>query len=377
MPIPNINNKDFGTHIYDDYIESIQIVTFEQEELGFVIVRLDINVLDDRIAQYAVAFLFAFSASFLLILFLSSFLQKTLSSPINQLVSFATTVIKDGDYSRQIPHDRRDELGELLNAFNKMMSVISERNLDLSKSRIIAIQEKDNAEAASQAKSEFLSSMSHELRTPMNAVLGFSQLLASDTENPLTEEQLESVQFIIDGGQHLLSLINGVLDLAKIESGHTEVEIQQIDVEQLIDQVCLLIQPQASQQSITIIKDYSSKAKLLINADLGKLKQVLLNFSSNAVKYNSKNGTMTFTCTKTDSSKVRVSLSDTGNGVANESLADLFEPFNRLDQANSAIQGTGIGLTICKELVYLMGGEIGAYNNPDAGLTIWVKFDLV
>jgi len=376
MSIPDINNVEFGTHIYDEYVESIQPVRFEKEDLGFVIVRLDISILNDRISQYAVAFVFAFTASFLLILFLSSFLQKTLSSPVNQLVSFANTVIKDRDYSRQIPHDRRDELGELLDAFNKMMVVISERDLELSKSRIIAIQEKDNAEAASQAKSEFLSSMSHELRTPMNAVLGFSQLLASDTENPLTEEQLESVQFIIDGGQHLLSLINGVLDLAKIESGHTEVEIQQVDVEQLIDQVCLLVQPQASQQSITIIKDYSSKAQLLINADLGKLKQVLLNFASNAIKYNRENGTMTFSCTKTGSSKVRVSVTDTGAGVANESLADLFEPFNRLDQANSAIQGTGIGLTICKELVYLMRGEIGAYNNPDVGLTIWVEFDL-
>lgn len=237
------------------------------------------------------------------------------------------------------------------------------------------LEAKELAEHANQAKSKFLSSMSHELRTPMNAVLGFSELLATDTHNPLTEEQKESVGFIMQSGQHLLSLINDVLDLAKIEQGHTKINLQEVNTKELISDICALIRPQATQRLITIKNNTSSEPALLIKADLNKIKQVLLNFASNAIKYNNENGTITISCFEADEGKIRLAISDSGAGVAEELLPTLFEPFNRLDKANSAIQGTGIGLTICKELVELMDGEIGVYTNPDNGLTFWVEFD--
>jgi len=234
---------------------------------------------------------------------------------------------------------------------------------------------KDDAEKANQAKSVFLSSMSHELRTPMNAVLGFSELLATDTQSPLTEDQLECVEHIIDGGQHLLRLIDDVLDLAKIESGHSDLNVETIDINALILQVLLLIRPQAEQHEITLENKVTADYSFKIQADQKKLKQVLLNLCSNAIKFNSQNGILTISCVKTHEHKIRLSVSDTGKGAPEELFPSLFEPFNRLDKANSNIQGTGIGLNICKQLVKQMNGEIGVFNNSDKGLTFWVEFD--
>ncbi len=246
--------------------------------------------------------------------------------------------------------------------------LVTKRTKALEKAR-------NEAEKANQAKSEFLSSMSHELRTPMNAVLGFSELLATDTQSPLTEDQLESVEQIIGGGKHLLSLIDDVLDLSKIESGHSDIHMEIVDINSLLTQVIFLIQPQAEQYGITIANKVPPDCSFKIQADDKKLKQILLNLSSNAIKYNSENGVLTISCAKTRENKIRVSVSDTGNGVSKELFPSLFEPFNRLDKANSNIQGTGIGLSICKQLVKQMNGDIGVFNNSDKGLTFWVEFE--
>ena len=209
----------------------------------------------------------------------------------------------------------------------------------------------------------------------MNAVLGFSELLATDTQSPLTEDQLESVEQIIGGGKHLLSLIDDVLDLSKIESGHSDIHMEIVDINSLLTQVIFLIQPQAEQYGITIANKVPPDCSFKIQADDKKLKQILLNLSSNAIKYNSENGVLTISCAKTRENKIRVSVSDTGNGVSKELFPSLFEPFNRLDKANSNIQGTGIGLSICKQLVKQMNGDIGVFNNSDKGLTFWVEFE--
>lgn len=233
----------------------------------------------------------------------------------------------------------------------------------------------DEAERANAAKSKFLSSMSHELRTPMNAVLGFSNLLATDTESPLNKEQLESVSYIMESGEYLLSLINDILDLSDIEVGNIDINMGEIDVNTLISQLYLLIQPQAKQHSISLVNKVTDENCFKLQADYKKLMQILLNFSTNAVKYNNENGTLTFSAEKTKKNKIRISVSDTGNGVSEELFPILFEPFNRLDNENSNVKGIGIGLTICKQLVELMEGEIGVFQNPDKGLTFWVEFE--
>jgi signal transduction histidine kinase len=233
---------------------------------------------------------------------------------------------------------------------------------------------KEIAEQANTAKSKFLSSMSHELRTPMNAVLGFSHLLQTDKKNPLTAEQLESVNFINQSGSHLLNLINDMLDLSRIEAGSLDLNMEHIDINILLGQVCHLNKSQVDQHCLKMNHITAEQHGLIIQADRQKLTQVLLNLISNAIKYNSKNGVIDISAHKSEEGKARISVSDTGDGVDDERLSQLFKPFVRLGKENTSIQGTGIGLTISKELVGMMAGDIGVFRNPDKGMTFWVEF---
>jgi len=263
--------------------------------------------------------------------------------------------------------ERKKVEDELHDYKQDLESVVKTRTRDLNE----ALKE---AEQANKAKSEFLSSMSHELRTPMNAVLGFSQLLESDTIHPLTEEQLESVSYISESGHHLLQLIDGVLDLSKIESEHLELSMGTVNLNKLFLEIVTLTKHDADKSSITVVNTVIDDLAFNVHADYSKLKQVLLNFTSNAIKYNSEQGSVILSCSQSDARTVRLSISDMGEGVEEGSLSALFEPFNRLKHENSAILGTGIGLTIAKKLTELMGGEIGVFNNPNKGATFWVEF---
>jgi len=234
---------------------------------------------------------------------------------------------------------------------------------------------KEEAEQASNAKSEFLTAMSHELRTPLNAVLGFSQLLASDDENPLSADQQDSLSYIINSGNHLLELINGLLNLSEIEMSQIDIKLEVINVHNIITEIGKLLSHEATKANVSVIVQPNKTAGLHINADYLKLKQILLNLTSNGIKYNSDDGVVSFSYQQTNSDKVRIEISDTGQGVAEEDFPALFEPFNRLEQADSETLGTGIGLTISKQLVEAMSGEIGVYGNDGKGLTFWVELD--
>lgn len=234
---------------------------------------------------------------------------------------------------------------------------------------------KIEAENANHAKSQFLSSMSHELRTPLNSILGFSQILVTDKEAPLNQDQEESVDQIIASGKHLLELINDVLDLSRIESKKIELSIEDVDIGQLVDETASLIQAQAESSGIAIHRETTGLGAPLLKADYTKLKQVLLNLLSNAVKYNREGGEVSLVPERREDGKIRINVRDTGDGISENQLSGLFEPFNRLGRESSAIEGTGIGLTITKRLVEAMKGEIGVDSVPGEGSTFWVEFD--
>jgi len=230
---------------------------------------------------------------------------------------------------------------------------------------------KENADNANQAKSEFLSSMSHELRTPLNAILGFAQLFEYD--KTLTADQKVNAKEIDKAGHHLLSLINEVLDLAKIESGHIELSMESISLIKVVEECSTIIAPLAASHGISLDFNQPKCSNLFVKADYTRLKQVILNLMSNAVKYNRTNGFINISCTIDNPDAICISVSDSGHGIAEEKLSNLFQPFSRLGAEFGEIEGTGIGLVITKQLVELMNGSIGVESVVGEGTTFWVE----
>jgi PAS domain S-box-containing protein len=234
------------------------------------------------------------------------------------------------------------------------------------------IAAKEEAEKASKAKSEFLSSMSHELRTPLNAILGFSQVLEMDPEAPLTESQDQCVKEILKAGSHLLELINEVLDLAKIESGKMTLSIEPVQVKPIMEETYSLIKPFADKNGIQVVYEDLSDEDYFVLADRTRIKQVLINLLSNAVKYNKKKGKVNFYYEKLQSS-IRFNVIDTGCGILEMDLEEVFKPFQRLHMTNSQVEGTGIGLTVAKQLMELMSGNIHVESKIGVGSHFWIE----
>lgn len=227
---------------------------------------------------------------------------------------------------------------------------------------------RDAAEAASRAKSVFLANMSHELRTPMNAILGFSQFIMMDST--LTPVQRERVEAIFQAGNHLLDLINGILDLARVESGRFDLELDMIPLVPVIRDCIELIQPLAAKRGITV--ELTGAADLTVRSDRLRLRQVLVNLLSNAVKYNRPDGNVRIGLGADLAGRVRVTIADTGPGIAPERLSELFTPFNRLGAEVSGIEGTGIGLALTRRILEAMHGKVGVESRPGFGTLFWI-----
>lgn len=226
------------------------------------------------------------------------------------------------------------------------------------------------ADQASDAKSEFMARMSHELRTPLNAILGFAQVLAQGLGAPLTPQQNECVAHIRQGGEHLLALINEVLDLSAIEAGHLSIEMEGLPLAPLIKECQVLISPQALGRQVVLNTSYSGHCA--VRGDRKRLKQVLLNLLSNGIKYNCEGGQLTLSVIEHEAT-IRLTVTDTGQGIPPDLTNRVFQPFDRLGASN--VEGTGIGLSITRRLVELMGGHIGFDSTLGVGTTFWVELD--
>ncbi len=304
------------------------------------------------------------------------FLRTKMATDIDVKSGFAIPVFVGGRvaavmefFSFQIEESAGDFLDTLSHIAGEMSQVFNRVEREQALRESIAETEKAN-----RAKSEFLSSMSHELRTPLNAVLGFAQLLELNPKSPLTMGQKDSVAHIKTGGEHLLELVTQVLDLSKIESGNLVLANESVDLAGTIGDCLSITQRLAGPAGISFVDNIAGKSLPRIYTDPTRVKQVILNLLSNAVKYNRAGGAVTVDASEMPDAMIRISVKDTGPGIAAPAQDKVFEAFNRLGREALDIEGTGIGLTISKQLVELMMGRIGFESEVGKGSTFW--FDL-
>ena len=249
----------------------------------------------------------------------------------------------------------------------RLDQILLDKNAELESAKFAA-------ERANLAKSDFLSSMSHELRTPLSAILGFAQVMESGSPPP-TSSQKRSIDQILKAGWYLLELINEILDLAAIESGRLSLSLEPISLAEVLYECQTMIEPQAQTRGISMAFT-KFETPYFVNADQTRVKQALINLLSNAIKYNIVGGSVVVDCIVSTPGRIRIRVEDTGEGLAPEQLAQLFQPFNRLGKETSTEEGTGIGLVVTKQLVELMEGSIGAESTVGKGSVFWIELNL-
>jgi PAS domain S-box-containing protein len=278
------------------------------------------------------------------------------------VVSYNATTFHDRDRKLQGVFAAARDVTER----KRFEQTLQENNAELERARAAA-------EKANLTKSDFLSSMSHELRSPLNAILGFAQLMNSDSPPP-TPAQAASIDQILNAGWYLLELINEILDLAQIESGKLALSREPTSLTDVMLECQAMIEPQGEKRGIRMTFPHS-RTPYFVDADRTRLKQVLINLLSNAIKYNQPNGTVIVDCAMNTPERVRVSVADSGAGLPPELLQQLFQPFNRLGQERSTEEGTGIGLVMSKRLVEMMGGIIGVDSTVGMGSVFWFELN--
>ncbi|SFD73350.1 ATP-binding protein [Massilia yuzhufengensis] len=386
-----------------------QRISENGDTLGTVYLRAENQLLARTLDYLSIALgvtLLAMGVAYLLV----RRMGHVVTAPIVAITEIARDVVATRDYSRRAPRISDDEAGELVDSFNAMLIEIEgrtreletssaeiarevyersraqqevmrlneqleqrvdERTLQLALANAELANANEEARSANQAKSAFLSSMSHELRTPLNAILGFAQILTSNTLPSTLEQKKEFANHILKSGRHLLTLINEILDLAKVESGTVTLSMEPVALADTLAETRTMVEPIAAQRGVRVLFPEAPGAVVL--ADRTRLKQVLLNLLSNAVKYNREAGAVVLACEQVAPNRLRLSVQDTGIGLDADQVASLFQPFNRLGQEGGNQEGTGIGLVVTKRLVELMGGEIGVTSSPGVGSVFWIE----
>jgi signal transduction histidine kinase/ActR/RegA family two-component response regulator len=398
-------------HSSGRYIELAEPVADGGDALGTIYLRAENRLLERTLDYLMIAAgvtLLALVTTWLLV----RRIGRVVTAPIVAITGIARKVVATRDYSRRAEPISDDEAAELAESFNAMLGVIEQRTRALESSyRDVAREAEERARAqqevmrlnagleqrvhertqqlelanreleraigearrANQAKSAFLSSMSHELRTPLNAILGFAQILGSDGLPASDAQKREFAGHIIKAGDHLLTLINEILDLAKVESGTVALSMEPVGLDDIVLECRAMIEPIAAARGVRAV--FPGPAGRMVRADRTRLKQVLLNLLSNAVKYNREGGEAVLACLPGAPGRLRLSVRDTGLGLSREQLGHLFEPFNRLGQEKGTQEGTGIGLVLTRRLVEMMGGEIAVESSAGVGSVFSIELD--
>ena len=302
--------------------------------------------------------------------FLAWLISREVTQPLAELTA-ATNDLSTGEYGRRVNIDRGDELGRLGNAFNAMAERVAESRAASEQQRAEAESARREAVNASQAKSDFLAVMSHELRTPLNAILGFSSLMIDEITGPVNEQQRMQLARIKSGGQHLLSLIDEILSLSRLEARREEVHLERGDAHLVARETAALAEPMAALKGLALQTNIPP-GPCECRTDFTKLRQILLNLLSNAIKFTNE-GTVTLEV-REDGADMLYVVSDTGIGIAQEHRVRIFEPFYQVEMSKARrVAGTGLGLSVTRHLARLLGGDVNLCEPPTAGCKFEVR----
>lgn len=320
----------------------------------------------EQIGYLMIAGLCLFYAIFIFFIWLSSrSMSKSISEPLLHMKKMVDQISHE-NYQLDKPKFRIAELQDTAFAIVNMGQKLNEITYDLRRA-------KEEADTANKTKSLFLSSMSHELRTPLNAILGFGQLLQKDDNNLSYQDRKDYIDEIMTAGEHLLKLIDDVLNLSHIEAQVSLLNIEKIDAIKIVNECCEMLRPIAIKEQLRLSVTLPENSVWVL-ADSTRLRQIIINLLSNAIKYNHPNGTINV-YTQREKEYLRIHVQDSGSGILPENYKDLFTPFNRLGHETSGIKGTGIGLSISKQLIESMSGRIGFSSQWNEGSVFWI--DLV
>ena len=293
-------------------------------------------------------------------------ISRRFTRPLAALTSAAESMA-DGRYDARVTPAQEEELARLAASFNRMAERVGSAQRELERQTATALQAHADADAASRAKSQFLTVMSHELRTPLNAIGGYAELMELGLRGPITDEQRRDLVRIRASQQHLLGLISGVLDLSRIESGRVSYQVAPVLLDPFLAGIDALVEPQAAAKTLTLEYEPGDPS-LAVMADHEKLRQILLNLLSNAIRFTPRGGRITLTAMPEPRGMVAIRVEDTGIGIAEEALEQVFEPFVQLDRTlTNPRDGIGLGLSISRDLARGMGGDLTAESRVGRG----------
>jgi signal transduction histidine kinase len=371
-----------GPHFTSDRLFLAHHIMSDRARIGMVYLEADLDEMAARFVRYAAIVGGVIVCSLVVGLFLSARLQRRIIRPIFALADAARTVSVDKNYSVRVPTDGEDELAMLGRTFNEMLSNIEERDQALRRARDeleervaerteALKRQNQRVEEANRLKSEFLANMSHELRTPLNAIIGFSELLHDGKVGPMATKQKEFLNNVLISSRHLLKLINDILDLSKVEAGKMEFRPEPVVIAELVMEVIETVRALAAKKRLGITSEIDPSIETVL-LDRSKLKQVLYNYVSNAIKFTGDDGTIVIRVVPEGASEFRLEVQDSGIGIREDDLRHLFVEFRQLDStAGKKYQGTGLGLALTKRLLEAQGGRWGVESVLGKGSTFF------